>query len=792
MSVLKNWHFKQVETEIWYPCVSIEYPFGNQVHIDLQYNDLIGDPFENDNEIELEWIKEVEWEYKCLFNATTTNCDSYLVFEGLDTFADVKLNDISILNSSNAFQKHIINVTDIIQIENKLYIRFNSSYNQGKQLELNYGKLPNWNGDSSRVYVRKPQYQYGWDWQPSNFNTAGPWKPIKLIQEPYIEDMFIKYELSENMAFANLSIEISGYNLDETYQVRIKRQDFIATFNSTSNYILDDIDLWSPSTPNLYTLEILSNGSVLKSQKVGFRKVELIQNQDLFGQSFYFKINNEPLQIHGVNWIPLHSFTSNTTIENYKSILNLIHNANFNLIRVWGGGQYEIDVFYEYCDQLGILIWQDFMFSCGIYPKEMYSSVDLEVEQQISRFRKYASIIIYTGNNEDYQIANSLKIDTNNVTQFPGKKIYEEIIPTKIKNLSNQVIYHFGSPYSAENVSTYYESVGDTHQWKVWLNEMEPYQKWMELSARFVSEFGMFSLPRDKTLSKYITKESELYPYSKLVNFRSKADKYEERLNHYLNYNFGFISTELSEFIYYSQLLQSDALALAFRYWRFKWMDYQVGGIIVWQLNDCWPGLSWSIIDFEGRLKLAYYGIKRELKNEVVGLYRSGGAGNGRQTILKFDSITVWGIGDADLLKIDYYTSNGDFFDNEMFNVNSTRDISIILQDHLVYHENLIIQLRTFNASKLVARSSDWPLSKYINIDPNLCIDYLHDGKFKLSTNKPVKGLELYFDNDYLFSDNGIDLFPNDPQIIQVYNFNQSDIKNVKYRFYKSLLSIKY
>lgn len=546
------------------------------------------------------------------------------------------------------------------------------------------------------------------------------------------------------------------------------------------------------------------------TKSIGFRKVELITMPDDIGSSFYFKINNKPIQMLGSNWIPSHSFQSQVTQQDYQRYIDLIADSNQNMVRVWGGGQYEGDEFYKLCDEKGILVWQDFMFACGIYPnKSILTLVESEVVCQVKRLRNYASVVIYAGNNEDYQIADALKLDTSNASQFPAKYIYEVLIPLVVSHLvNNQVSYRYGSPYSDPTHSSYDLRFGDSHQWDVWHGRQLPYQAWPQLSARFVSEFGMLALPSYSTLHKYITNVSELYPNLEMIKFHTKAAN-KENLNHYVWSNFNKpVKSKLGlrEWIYLTQLMQLEAVSLAFRYWRRQWDQFQCGGVLVWQLNDCWPSMSWSVVDFEKVPKLSYYGMRRELSKISVAGYRSERIGHGvehggqlvfQAPLLAFD---VWGFGSGFnlTLTVQFYNSDGVLVDESIQNGIDFKEnrVNTLMKgakfDHL--KNNTIVYLKlSKDGGVTIARSSDWPQPLksigWQRLCSNLQIDtkYQGLGELLISTNKPVKGLQLYFDsaddNSQWFSDNGIDLFPNDPQVIKVTGLQEEDIDKLKYRY---------
>lgn len=818
---LQNWEFRTLtnhpnstlEINKWYNTSPVSR--SHQVHVDLLYNDLIPDPFINDYETNLKWISELNWQYRCIFDSSSSDINEtmVLIFEGIDTFATIQLNNETILTTDNAFHKY--NVPVNIQDHNELIITYESSFKKGKILEKKYGKNSVWNGDSSRVYVRKPQYQYGWDWGPI-LNTFG-FESVKLISDVnYIDDFFVGYKLNDELDTVELSLELLFLStptcLDVKIEIKDNVGDYVGVVESQKvekytqlGYTLSNVKLWYPihqGNQSLYTFDVIINGVLKQTKRVGFRKVELIQSDDELGRSFYFRINNKPMQILGTNWIPAHSFTSKLTPNDYSQWMELVANGGYNLIRIWGGGQYENSQLYELCDELGIMIWQDFMFACGVYPDIIIDSVKKEVHDQLMRLRQYCSIIIYAGNNEDYQIAEAEKLDTNNVTQFPAKIIYEDVIPSYVTKLCNQTPYHFGSPYSDNTHKSSDPNIGDLHQWNVWHGDHEAYQNWPQLAGRFVSEFGMLSLPSMRTLNTYID-ESQLYPNSTVLDFHTRAAG-REYLDTYVWDNFPKPQNQTIEsWIYLTQLMQSDALSFAYRYWRRNWLDYKTGGIIVWQLNDCWPSISWSTVDFLKIPKLSYYGIKREISEILIGCYRSKvdmKSEHIQNTFSNGYELDIWGFGnDKNLtLEIEFYNELGDiYFTNKIDGLNfTTIQVNTIIENHHHYHQlydKTIVYIKLFKNNQIIARSSDWPQPlKHLPWKKHsavISIEHLGNGEFEITTSKPIKGFELYFQEcNYLFNDNGKDIFPKDPQIIKVINFNKSDLSKLKYHHLGTIL----
>ncbi len=407
--------------------------------------------------------------------------------------------------------------------------------------------------------------------------------------------------------------------------------------------------LWYPARYGkqpLYTVRATllgptaDEGAHAVTKKIGLRRAELVQHalHDQPGTSFFFKINNIPIFCGGSDWIPADNFVPRISRQKYYDWVKLALDGNQVMIRVWGGGIYEEQAFYDACDELGVLVWQDFMFGCGNYPAwpEMRESIRLEAAANVRLLRHHPSIVLWAGNNEDYQYqeGENLTYDFANKdaeswleTDFPARYIYEKILADVCAELIPDTYYHFGSPWGA-GVDTHDPTVGDIHQWNVWHGTQEKYQNFDKLVGRFVSEFGMEAFPSVRTIDAYLPlgrKDPDRYPQSATVDFHNKADGHERRIALYLVENMRYAPDPLEQFVYCTQLMQGECLASAYRLWKRQWKgpgrEY-CGGALVWQLNDCWPVTSWSICDFYLRPKQAFFTVKREMAPVSVGMAR--------------------------------------------------------------------------------------------------------------------------------------------------------------------------
>ncbi|TFK43576.1 glycoside hydrolase family 2 protein [Crucibulum laeve] len=817
--------------------------FPTTVHVELLKLKKIPDPFIALHEWDVQWIGEAEWAFKTTFNVaeeelSAGNVD--LVFEGLDTFATVLLNGQKILETSNQFISHRVPTKEQLKAgANELVLNFDSAFLKGKDIEKTHKKYGLWNGDSSRLHVRKAQYNYGWDWGPI-LMTVGPWKPIKLeVYQTRISDVDIRIDISESLAvslkadlaFSDKTADHATFVIKDPAGTVIETGDNLpangGSASTSFSWEAGRLQLWYPvgyGSQPIYTAEIElydRDGKILdtKVEKISFRRARVVQDKliDQEGLTFLFEINNIRIFSGGSNWIPADSFLTTVTEERYRAWLQLLVDGNQNMIRVWGGGIYEYDVFYDICDELGILVWQDFLFGCGQYPAydSFLESVTEEAIQNVKRLRHHPSVVIFAGNNEDYQIAEQLKLELDygdetsdfRKTNFPARHIYERTLPEIVGKYSN-IHYHRASPYSGEGKPTTDKTLGDLHQWNVWHGSQEPWHNWDILAGRFVSEFGMEGYPNIRTVDYWLGgNTAERFPQSRINNNHNKADGFERRLELYLVENFKH-SFEMESYVYYTQIMQAETLASAYRLWRRNWRgrgrEYTAGAL-VWQINDCWPVTSWAIVDYFLRPKPAYFTIARELRPFTVGMTRKEEQSFANERTAAFFSIRtileIWGTNSTlqekkVSLEITSFDLHSDWTDKWEKDVVLAANASTELYkgdlpgqpERLKKSEAprvIIVSARLLdNDGNVLGRYSNWPEPfKFINFptvhELGLKATVGADGEsVVLEAKKPIKGIVLDVDReDVKWSDQAIDLVPNDPQTIKAVGLNGREIK---------------
>ncbi len=750
---------------------------------------VIPDPFYGTNELEVQWVGEADWLYKLEFEVEKTSEESWLCFDGLDTFASVWLNDSQILQTDNMFVPHRIEVSSLLKEKNVLQVLFENAWHKGLALEAsNGGKRPLWNGDSSRLYVRKAQYHYSWDWGPKLLDL-GLWRAVRLeMGSARITEWHCQPELNETLdtAILPIAIDLEGQLEGAKLLVSVLNPEGIEITNIvleaekqvSHTFKLEQPELWYPhlyGKQAMYTiiLELVREGKILdtKTQRIGVRQIRVIQEAvtDETGSSFYFEVNGIGIFMGGANWIPDDLMLTRVTKERYAQRIQQTKAANMQMLRVWGGGIYEDDAFYDHCDEAGILVWQDFMFGCGIYPghAEFVESVRLEAITNIKRLRHHACIAIWTGNNEDYPLAfgkglYKKELSPKENPEMPARVIYEQVLPELLQQLDPSRYYQPGSPFYGAFPDD--QTIADRHTWDVWGGQAAPYRNYQQLEGRFVSEFGMASAAHLSTLEAVLP-ENERYPQSRTFEHHMKAGEGMRRLNAYIT-DTQKLPQNLEEYVYATQLVQSEALDCAYRIWRRRWGipgKRAVGGALVWQINDCWAVSSWAVIDSSATPKPAYYAIKRALALVSVSLWNDG---------------SVWAL-NTTLESLEYRLElqamnlSGTEISSEtreiLIPANSVLELGMYTPEST---EPVVITAKLYDGNTVQARHSLFPEPfKYFDWqNPEIKLEQ-EGNVLKISSSKPVKGV---FIHGVELPDNMLDLIPGDVQTITVSSLPES------------------
>ncbi|KAF3492174.1 beta-mannosidase [Arthroderma uncinatum] len=843
----KGWTFREasVNTSKFLPVSQ----FPTCIHLDLIHHGIIQDPFTGTAEKQVQWVGERAWVYRTAFVTPQLGEDekAVLAFDGLDTYASVHLNGKEILETENMFIPGRVNITSLLRGSNDqcnvLEITFDSAFTRGKEEQKKY---PNhrwgcWNGDPSRLAVRKAQYHYGWDWGPVLL-TCGPWRPITLeVYSARIADLYYTTKFKGCLKEAEISItaDVEGRASEVVFSLSLDTQEqdagnqFVVTAKvkdgkAAATIHLKNPQLWYPArygSQPLYSLKakLVYKDVALDSRckRIGLRKVELVQRQleGSKGTTFLFELNNLPIFCGGSNWIPADSFIPRISAQRYRDWLKMAVDGNQVMLRVWAGGIYEQDAFYEACDEYGLLVWQDFMFACGNYPahKSFLKSVEQEAVANVKRLRHHPSIVIWAGNNEDYSYRESEKLEYNPAdkdprswlkTNFPARYIYEKLLVDVIKRLTPDTHYHYGSP-SGGAVSTD-PTAGDIHQWNVWHGTQEKYQDFDKLSGRFVSEFGMQGLPSIETIDSMLPRgndDKDRYPNSFTLDYHNKAAGHERRLATYLVENIRYTFNPLEQYVHCTQVMQAECVSTAYRLWKRQWKgrgkEY-CAGVLVWQLNDCWPVISWSIADYSLRPKHAYFAIKRELAPVTVSMKRAIQEATLDDPTPGAFMIELWATNlTLEPCTVKVQIRAWDIITGKQTYLANVREEATLPANQATELEKLEIPEATkgsrassqtvvaaylIHGGKQIARYVNWPEPlKYINFQspqaPKLEVseDKRH---LRLSAEVPVKGLAVFSSaDDVVFDDNCVDLVPGETVSIGVRGLKSGNVEGLTLRY---------
>jgi len=611
------------------------------VHLDLLANRLIPDPYLDVNEITNDWIGKEDWTYRCSFDASPDAGKVHeLVFEGLDTVATIVLNGEELGRTFNMHRIYRFDVSKRLkQGANELVVTFRSAYAYGAEMEAHYGYRPN-NYPGPGNLMRKMACNFGWDWGPT-LVTSGIWKPVRL-------ESWQRARLAET----RVSPTLAGGDGRVTVRASVERHDgvpakLVATIAGVSHVAefpegTDEVEfqltvptpqIWWPhhlGAQPLYPIQIELRDGVSDdlldsySKQIGFRSVRLDTAPDEHGSAFTFVINDVPLFLCGANWIPDDCFPSRVSAERYISRIEEAKAANINLLRVWGGGIFERDEFYEACDRAGMLVWQDFLFACASYPEEepLRSEVEAEVRDNVVRLMPHPSLIVWNGNNENIWGFNEWgwrPIIKQGVSW--GLGYYLDVLPKLCSELDPDRPYYPGSPYSGTmEIEPNADEHGCKHIWDVW-NDVG-YEVYRNYIPRFCSEFGWQAPPNWATIEESVH-DTPLTPVSNGVFHHQKATQGNDKLIRGLAGHLPVPQT-MDDWHFATQLNQARAIRLAIEHMR-SHRDV-CKGAVVWQFNDCWPVTSWAALDSAGRRKPLWYAMQQAFDPRLLTIQpRNGG-----------------------------------------------------------------------------------------------------------------------------------------------------------------------
>lgn len=797
-----EWDFRQSGSEHW-----IRASVPGCVHTDLMSAGLIDDPFYGRNEKSIQWIGEKDWEYRKTFTISEADLlvsNMWVVLEGVDTYADISVNGLPVGTTDNMFRTWRFDISDKLKVgDNQLTIRFESVFRHDmpRYLDAPY-RLMAWpNNDQSDIwlslYARKAGYHYGWDWGP-RLITAGLHGSVYVESwnDWKIQSVFFKTLSLDKPSARTGKARTADLQADIEVLSDMECDAFITISRGSQKVCGEKVVLkkglnsyklpFTIRNPHLwwsnglgkahmeeFTVRVDACGNTASlTDDIGIRTAEVIREDDDQGRKMTVRLNGYDVFCKGANWIPIDNFPHMRERRDYAYLLESAALSNMNMIRVWGGGLYESEDFYELCDSLGIMVWQDMAFACGMFPSDStyLSNVKEEVKDNVRRLRNHPSLVLWCGNNEneisyfEWGWNRTLTHDQRIDYEKGLKKLFYDVIPSTVDAEDGTRYYHPTSPVTGHSGVPY--SMGDAHMWSVWKGGwVEEYLKPHNI-ARFMSEYGFISYPDMFSMKKFIP-EWDMYTGSPsmLAHHRAYDDttrdpNYSDNtICRYMN-RYAWVPEKFEDYVYMTQWFQAEAVKVAMEAHR-RAKPYCMGTLF-WQLNDCWPVVSWSSIDYYGRWKALQYYSRRayapvlvspylaedgkvsvkvvsdriEEFNGILETYVMGFDGNIiKQTDVK---CSVNAAGSEDVFRFEGHELDGDTFLYVR-----------LVEDGILVSENIF-----FN------RYPD----EYARLKPNIRIEAVKtdDGiEMILSTDKLARCLYLYTDNENdFFEDNYIDLIP--------------------------------
>lgn len=649
-----DWTFCQVGDTLW-----SDAKVPGTIHQDLLNHNRIPNPFYGMNEEAVQWVENEDWMYRTSFVVTEEQLNrdaAVLELDGLDTYADVFLNGALILRSDNMFVGHKVPIKSVLRKgENRLLIRFRSAVKEAlPQWETNGFDYPADNDHSSKrvsIYTRKAPYSYGWDWG-IRLATCGIWRPVRLVFSDVarIEDYYVRQaSVSASKADVDNRLEITNvtsqpvsallkvayhYSANDTKEVQ-KQIELRPGENTVSlPVMIDNPHLWMPNgwgEPSLYkfTASVSVDGVEVASQErqVGLRSIRVVMEDDEHGKSFYFEVNGHPMFVKGANFIPDDALLPNVTTERYKRIFEDVKAANMNMLRVWGGGIYEDDKFYDEADRNGILIWQDFLFACTTYPHDplFLKRVEAEAEYNIKRLRGHASLAMWCGNNEIYEGVrywgwkNKYTAEAFAEMNRGYDVLFRQLLPDMVKRFDSDRFYMHGSPYEANWGRPESWKIADSHNWGTWYGR-KPFESFDSEIPRFMSEYGFQAFPEMKTIRTF-AEEKDFELESPVMNAHQKATIGNALIKQTMSLYYK-VPAKFEDLVYVGLVLQGQGMRHGIEAHR-RNRPYCMGSLF-WQLNDSWPVVSWSSIDYYGNWKAMQYQSQRAFAPVLINAIKEG------------------------------------------------------------------------------------------------------------------------------------------------------------------------
>ena len=646
------WRFRRADRGAWRSAI-----VPGCVHADLLRHRRIPDPFDGQNEPALAWIEDVDWSYRLDFSVSASLLAAEqvdLVADGLDTVARVHLNGVEIGRSENMFTAHRWPVKARLRRgRNRLEIHFRSPLDYIRTHRS--GHVPREINDpvGGCTRIRKQQCSFGWDWGP-RLPTSGIWRSIRLHgwHGNRLDSVRVVQRHGPRGVRLELQPELAARTAGGSFHARLRFDGETVAEADGLELTVESPHLWWPQGQGgqpLYTLDVeyRRDDRLVDTwtRRIGLRTIELDRHADRWGESFQFRVNGRAIFAKGTNWIPAHALTAGLGRADYEPLLRAATTAHMNMIRVWGGGVYEADAFYDLCDELGLLVWQDFMFACTLYPgdRAFLDLVKTEARQQVARLRHHASLALWCGNNEIESLnPDALRGSARDRRAYAA--LFDRLLPRVVAETDGVTAYWRSSPLGSQNENVPKDAPrlsGDWHDWDVW-HARKPVNDYERSGARFVSEFGMQSFASAELAATFCRPE-ERNVFSPTMEAHQKNPAGNAIILDYVSRRYRF-PRDYDALAYLSQLNQAHCMKVAVEHWRRS--QPRTMGALYWQLNDCWPAASWSSIEFGGRWKPLHHAARRFFAPVLVSARLRGaevrGIGNWlRSDVDRVDLFTV-------------------------------------------------------------------------------------------------------------------------------------------------------
>lgn len=806
-----GWDFRQERLNNWHKAT-----VPGTVHTDLMAIGNIEDPFFGLNERGVQWIDKEDWLYDLHFTVTEAQqarAHRELTFYGLDTYAEVYFNDSLVLKANNMFRTWRVDVTNLTRVgerKNFLRVKFISPVKMAMPLwEAHPYEYESSNDQSQNgglldraltPFARKAGYHFGWDWGP-RLLTMGIWRPVVFTSwdDAIVRDVFVEQkEVNRKHAVIRHHVTLEADHettatitvTDSASQRRLATQK-VALHKGineiTLPYTINNPRLWWSNglgEPYLYSLKTsIDAGLQPVFTRVGLRSIQLHRVPDAIGEAFYFTLNGEKVFMKGANYIPCDNFLPRVTDSIYRRTIADAVAVNMNMLRVWGGGVYEDDRFYELCDENGILVWQDFMFACSMYPatEDFLENVRQEAIDNVKRLRNHACIALWCGNNEclDAWTQWGWRGRAERTSQALADRLWKEYkalfhktLPEVVAAYAPQTQYHPSSPFAAEDGRRDFTS-GDYHYWEVW-HGRKPISEYNKVRARFFSEYGMQSFPELASVKRFCPSPKDWSITSDVMMAHQRGGAHANGLiETYLNTEYGR-PQGFDTLLYVGQLMQGDAMKTAVEAHRrdkgYCW------GSLLWQINDCWPVASWSTRDYYGRWKAAHYMIRPAMADILV------------SPIQKEDNTLYVSIVNDRLKPVSgtltaevWTTTERRFTTSKRVKVaaNSAADVwqmptaQLLAQAGLAANEAIIhVEFNVGSGLAAATYSNNYILvyPKDLKLEPTNVQVKVDGNSLKVTTDRYARGifLTLEGDPDHHFSDNYFDLLPGEKRAVTV------------------------